>query len=155
MRITYDVATGELGVDTSMVRPNGTILVAALNRYGQTIPFVDLSFGARVTADGAVIFERTFPRAGEVWVESDQDVIWAEALRWSQDQTIEVHAWIANGPPEARVERETTQAFNVPRPPQPYPSWTWGGTDWLPPVPHPGGETAWEWDEAAQGWVEA
>ena len=34
---------------------------------------------------------------------------------------------------------------------QPYPSWTRGETEWLPPVPKP--ESADGWDEDAQAWV--
>ncbi|MDT9547751.1 MAG: hypothetical protein RI826_10520 [Chlorobium phaeovibrioides] len=40
------------------------------------------------------------------------------------------------------------------RPTQPYPSWTWGGTGWAPPVPHPDGDSFYQWDENNQSWVE-
>lgn len=36
-------------------------------------------------------------------------------------------------------------------PAQPYPSWTRGETEWLPPVPRP--ESADDWDEDAQAWI--
>jgi hypothetical protein len=153
MILTYDMATGQLEVDTSGVRPHGTNIEARLRRYGQVIPFDGLSFGAVVTADGTEIFRRAFPRANEVWRQTDQDLLWAGGLRWSPDQAIEVHAWIANGSAGARVERETTQAFNVPRPAQPWPSWTWGGTAWQAPVPHPDDGGTYDWDEAGQVWV--
>ena len=39
------------------------------------------------------------------------------------------------------------------RPPQPYPSWTWNN-GWQPPVPYPDDDGFYEWDEAAQEWIE-
>lgn len=39
-------------------------------------------------------------------------------------------------------------------PPQPYPSWTWDGESWQPPVPMPTDPGAWSWDEDAQEWVD-
>ena len=38
------------------------------------------------------------------------------------------------------------------RPVQPFPSWTWTGTEWAAPVDMPAG-SPWEWDEAAGEWV--
>ena len=153
MIFTYDMATQALTVDTSRVRPNGTNIEARLKLYGQTVQFIDLHFGAVVTADGVEVYRRELPRPGEVWINSDQELIWADALRWSPDQAIEVHAWISNGPEDARLHVETTQQFNVPRPAQPYPSWTWGGTAWVAPLAYPTDGGEYEWNEAGQAWV--
>lgn len=40
------------------------------------------------------------------------------------------------------------------RSPQPFPSWVWNGTRWDAPMPFPTAPGAWEWDEAAQEWVD-
>ena len=37
------------------------------------------------------------------------------------------------------------------RPPAPYPSWTWDGQAWQPPIPRPEGD--WTWDEPTLSWV--
>lgn len=39
------------------------------------------------------------------------------------------------------------------RPPQPYPSWTWDGTGWQPPIPIPDDGQFYMWDEDGQAWV--
>ena len=41
---------------------------------------------------------------------------------------------------------------NVWQSPQPFPSWSWTGTDWEAPVPKPEGEDFF-WDEDAQEWI--
>lgn len=42
------------------------------------------------------------------------------------------------------------------RPPAPYDSWTWDGTDYQPPVPMPDPVEGycWSWDEDVQEWVQ-
>ena len=39
------------------------------------------------------------------------------------------------------------------RPPQPFESWTWGGTDWTPPKAAPTDPGRWVWDESIGDWV--
>lgn len=39
------------------------------------------------------------------------------------------------------------------RPPQPYPSWSWDGTGWQPPIPMPDDDGFYSWDENAQEWT--
>lgn len=43
--------------------------------------------------------------------------------------------------------------FTVPRPAQPFPSWTWQDGGWNAPVPYPDGDVPHVWDEDAQGWA--
>lgn len=38
-------------------------------------------------------------------------------------------------------------------PPQPFPSWTWDGDEWIAPVPMPEDGGEYWWDEDAQAWV--
>lgn len=148
MRITYDVVTKAFDVQIPNLNPVGAVLVAALHRHNRKITFVDLSFGATVTADGVVIYERVFPRAGEKWIETDQDVLWSELVRWSPDHVIEVHAWIEN----AGERHDAVETFTVPRPPRPYPSWHWDGSAWQAPLPYPDDGVDYQWNEAGQEW---
>ena len=38
--------------------------------------------------------------------------------------------------------------------PKPFPSWTWGGTEWIPPVPYPQDNKEYIWNEETVGWDE-
>jgi hypothetical protein len=38
-------------------------------------------------------------------------------------------------------------------PPQPFPSWTRGEGEWLPPVPYPTDGQMYSWDEASGQWI--
>jgi hypothetical protein len=55
-------------------------------------------------------------------------------------------------------QEEVTESltFTTPKPPQPYPSWTWEDYDWNPPVPYPEDDTMlYIWDEEGQQWTPA
>lgn len=66
------------------------------------------------------------------------------------EYTFEV--WMQNG-----TERfEKTFTFTSPRPPKPYESWSWNGTEWTAPIPEPTNKkgAAFAWSERMQKWVE-
>jgi hypothetical protein len=46
------------------------------------------------------------------------------------------------------------RSLTVPRPPRPYPSWTWDGSRWIAPVAYPEDGGLYQWDEAQQAWTE-
>lgn len=64
------------------------------------------------------------------------------------DDEILLSLWAENA--GVRVENEKT--WTVPRPPQPYPSWTWENGAWTAPVPYPAGGF-YDWDEETQSWA--
>jgi len=46
--------------------------------------------------------------------------------------------------------------FTTPKPPQPYPSWTWENYDWIPPIAYPQDDSImYIWDEENQQWIPA
>ena len=65
------------------------------------------------------------------------------------DDVVTLSLWAEND--GHRVFGETT--FTIPRPPQPYPSWTWDN-GWNPPVAYPKDGKRYNWDEATTSWVE-
>jgi hypothetical protein len=66
------------------------------------------------------------------------------------DDEITLDVWAENA--GVRVEGETT--WTVPRPAQPFGSWTWTDGAWTAPKPYPEGDGWYEWDEDAEAWVE-
>jgi len=70
-------------------------------------------------------------------------------VRWRPDEVITLEVWITN----AGITRTAQHSLTVPRPPQPYPSWTWNGVRHVPPFPPPDDGRDHDWDEAGQDWV--
>jgi hypothetical protein len=71
---------------------------------------------------------------------------------------VDYSAWLdamAAAHDEVRVVAEAGIGWTVEveglRPPSPYPSWVWDGSEWVAPVPMPEGPHS--WDEDAGAWV--
>lgn len=149
MRISFDVLTRQLSFDASDAQPWGGNLEAHIERYGQRLDIRGLSFGVTVTSDGAEILSGTWPPAGVKFSRTDQDVLLTERLIWNSDEAIVINAWLNI----AGEEHTATWTLTAPRPAQPYPSWTWNDTAWVPPVAYPGDGGEYTWDETGQQWV--
>lgn len=146
--ILYDTATRALSIDPAQAKPWGADVAAVLDRHGQTIDLTGVSFGVTVTVNGQQTNSHAWPAPGVVYRSTDQDVLTSVRVRWQADDSITVAAWLES--PLGRVEASET--FTAPRPPQPYPSWTWQNGAWTPPTPYPDDGGEYQWNEDAQAW---
>ena len=145
MRVLFDAVQRSLTVDDTEAQPWGADIRAEIARYGQTIGLSNVQFGVTVSVNGAPTSHQ-WPESGVSYVQTDQDVVATYRALWAPDDTIKIDAWT-----DSDIGRvETTHTFTAPRPPQPFPSWTWLAGAWTPPVPHPGGDL--EWDESTLSW---
>jgi len=150
MDMIFDTATGQLSIDPSAVNSWGADLRAVLSRHGNTVNLKGVEMRLTVTADGAEVFDLSLPPAGVRYKQTDQDVIATGRVKWSPDQQVVVNAWCKTA---SGQELTATATFAAPRPLQPYPSWTWGGASWVPPVPYPVDGQAYVWNEDSQEWI--
>jgi len=150
MDMIFDTATGQLSIDHSAVNSWGADLRAVLNRHGNTVNLKGVEMRLTITADGLDVFDLSLPPAGVRYKQTDQDVLATGRVRWNPDQSIAVDAWCKTA---SGQELTATATFTAPRPAQPYPSWTWGGTSWVAPVPYPNDGQEYVWDEGTQDWV--
>lgn len=148
MKITYDVATGELDFDIQSATPTGGQFQACINRYGRRITFDHLSFGLTVFSNDIEIASFTFPPGTVRYTQSDQDMILTDQVTWEPNDNIILVAFLDN----ARQRIERTWYLTAPLPPQPYPSWTWDGGAWIAPLPYPDDGREYTWNEDAQAW---
>ena len=114
------------------------------------VEFKDLKFKYELKQDGNIKQYGVFPPAGVKYVRTDQPYIVAERLNLQTETEYELYLWAEN----AGETFEHTVTFTTPRPAQPYPSWTWDGERWNPPVPYPDDDKFYQWDEETQTWVE-
>ena len=97
------------------------------------------------------INEFKFPHAGTVSNISPSANI-GEFLEVPYNKDIVLNVWAQNN--GERFEKDFS--FKTHIPPQPYASWTWSGTAWVPPIPEPTDKkgTAYSWSEKLKKWVE-
>ena len=150
MDMIFDMATGTLTVETGAPGPFGATLRAVLERHGHTINLRGVEMQLTVTADGVEIFDLHLPPLGVKYKQTDQGILATGRVAWQPDQEIGVSAWCkTNSGHEVTAQAQ----FTVPRPDQPYPSWTWNGTAWEAPLPYPDDGGDYVWDESAGEWI--
>ena len=108
-----------------------------------------LTFGYTVTVNGDETGILTWPPSNIVIRELTPSRLFPYRLDAAPDDEVTLLVWAIN----AGVTVEDEMTFTVPRPPQPYPSWTWKDGAWTPPVPYPNGGGFYTWDEGAQNWA--
>jgi hypothetical protein len=149
MIITYDTATQAFAFDEATVRPAGANIEARIARHGRTVPLAGLQFGITITHNDGSQQTHVFPPSGVTYVQTDQDKLTSVPVRWSTGDEVTVEVWLTTDAGTVTAQHSLT----VPRPPQPYPSWTWDGSRWAAPVAYPEDGGLYQWDEAAQTWA--
>lgn len=113
------------------------------------VEFDGLTFGLTVVSNGLPVFTRAYPTAGVRYVATDQQYISNDRVSLAADDEVALMVWMEN----AGERSEASTTFVIPRPEQPYPSWTWEDGAWTPPVPYPDGDAIYSWDEEQGDWV--
>ena len=110
-----------------------------------------LAFGWTALVNGVETGSLSWPPSHILIRELTSTRVFPYRVDAAADDQVTLLVWATNA--GATVEGETT--FTVPRPPQPFPSWTWTDGRWTPPVPYPDGDAEYVWDEQSGAWVDA
>jgi len=152
LTIKYIRNTGQFEFVENGISPSYCTLVACLDTSGETLEFSDLHYGVIVKNGDTVIGEKSFPPEGIKIIKSNQHCIDTYRVKWQPDMIIDIDVWMQQS--FGRVE--DSYQLTVPRPPQPYPSWTWDDIQklWESPEPYPEDGKNYTWDEDELTWVE-
>jgi len=146
---TFDRTTQEFSCIRKDIGPYYCEFTAGLLTDGETIGFNNLSFGFIVLRGEETIFNKSYPPPGTTYIKSDQTILVVERINWKPDWELKIQIWVQTFGQSYGTELELT----VPRPIQPYPSWTWDVENWIPPTPYPE-DGKWTWDEDTLSWIE-
>jgi len=149
-KITFDPQTLELRFENNALS-GYCDFIAALDRHNESVDISGLRYGATILIDDAIVAESSFPPEGVKYVSTDQDILEVQRLSpFPADAECKVIAWVDML--QGQVKSEFN--FTVPRPTQPFTSWTWNGTTWIPPVDYPTDGISYIWDEDQNNWLE-
>jgi hypothetical protein len=113
------------------------------------VEFNNLRFGFTLQKDNIIIDSKEWPPHNIKYRRSDQQYLVVHRLVFQPDQTYDLYMWAEND----GIRAEKTHTLTIPRPAQPYPSWTWNGETWVSPVPYPQDDNYYEWNETTGTWV--
>jgi hypothetical protein len=111
--------------------------------------FKNVGFGFSASQDGAgIIYESSYPKPGEQFVESDQSYLSVDAVNPLIFNPVNLRFWVTEN---GLLVSEHLFTYTPDFPPKPYESWVWDVWSWVPPVPKPDGD--YEWNEESGAWV--
>ena len=108
-----------------------------------------LGFGWTVEVNGEETESLSWPPAHIVIRELTPSRVFPYWIAALPDDEVTLSVWAS----VAGVRTDGQMVFTIPRPKQPFPSWTWEDGAWTPPVPYPDDGEMYGWDEDAQGWT--
>jgi hypothetical protein len=146
---TFDFGTETWAFSVAPETPSPDLEIGFKHDGGPVEQFDRLAFGFTVVANGLPVLTKAYPPQGVRYVATDQTYLTNDRVNLASDDEVVVAVWAENG--GKRYEGQT--AFVIPRPQQPYPSWTWEDGAWTAPVPYPDDGNFYVWDEEAQDWA--
>lgn len=114
------------------------------------VTFKGLKFGFTLKQGEQIIDTQTYPPKGVVYLSTDQEYVVTHRLKFKPDLEYQLFLWAEND----KKSIQHTETFTTPKPLQPYPSWTWDGETWNPPIPYPQDGKDYQWDEDSLSWIE-
>lgn len=153
MRVVFDIAKKTLEVDslpTDYVK-YFDLYFSFLNNGSTSVVFNNLSFGYSLYEKERLIQSSRYPPANVRYVNSDQDFIESDRiydLDPDLDYTLDI--WVSHA---GKMFNQTFE-INMPRPVQPFNSWSWSEefNEWMPPFLPPDDGQVYNWDEKSQQW---
>ena len=146
---TDDFQTQNWTITIEDLDSNYTDLFIGFTDESPVVEFKNLQFKYQLKHNNEILQQGSYPPPNVKYLNSDQVYLVVERLNLSPETTYELYLWAEND----GNSFEKTFEFTTPRPPQPYPSWTWNGEIWEAPVPYPEGEEFYEWNEDNQEWT--
>lgn len=107
-----------------------------------------LAFGWTLLVDNKEVKSLSWPPSNIVIRELAPSRLFSYLLDAAPDDEVTLRVWATN----AAVTDENETTFTIPRPAQPFPSWSWQDGEWVPPVPYPDTGSMFEWNEDSQQW---
>ena len=147
--VSFDVASRQLVIATNEMSAYSCDLSVGIIRHGMTVPFADTSFGFSAATNGIEFVNKTWPPEGLIYVSTDQDILERIRISWIPESIVTLDFWLLT----SGQQYSTNLVVTIPRPAQPYPSWTWVDGLWTAPVSYPVDGEGYIWDEESQAWI--
>jgi len=115
------------------------------------VTFDNMSFGYSVFDKKLEMLSEQHPSNDIAYIATDQDYIHSSYVgSLAGDKTYTVNVWAENG----GEKWEDSFTFSLPKPGNPYPSWTFNEQEgmWEPPIPYPDDDEIYSWNEENQNW---
>jgi hypothetical protein len=150
VKATFDTINTTWSLSESSPNSNYIDLQINFISGAEITVFNNLRFGYSILNGNAVIKHEIFPLAGTIESVKSTPVI-NERILVQPDIEYTLDVWAE----DAGTRTGSSFTFSTPVPTQPFPSWTWNGTEWTAPIATPTdgpADAAYKWSEKQQKW---
>jgi hypothetical protein len=112
------------------------------------IVFNNLSFGFDLLEDGEVVYSEEYPLPGFRYVETDQEYLEVSTIYTKPNKKYVIKFWSYENNEMSELDYE----LKTPIQKESYPSWTFDGEVWRPPIPYPDDGNSYIWNERDKSW---
>jgi hypothetical protein len=154
LKITYYKKLNDIQVTTSDISSNycdiifnitDRVTIGDKKTSEDTNHTINLEgFSVTITEINTKFIPISFPKQGVILKSTDQFFLFSERILWNAEDVLNFKVKIGE------LEKEFT--FTVPRPEQPYPSWTWSNGKWNALVAYPEDGSRYAWNEETLTW---
>jgi hypothetical protein len=88
--------------------------------------------------------EIIYPEKDCTFISTDQFFVFSKRINWKVDDKLNITVKVG--------KLEKTFDYTVPKPKQPYKSWTWENNQWNSPTKYPDDENEYIWNEEKLNW---
>ena len=150
--VNFNLKTQQWTWDINLT-PGANTLLMGFSCDQPVTQFNNISMQFDLSVNGVLAQSGEYPPPNVKLISTDQNYVTARRGVFTPDDEITLTITVTNDD----VTYTDSQTMTVPRPSQPYPSWTWDSLDktWVAPEPYPDDGLTYTWDEAEQAWVEA
>ena len=152
LQVYFDLKTETWNIGEIDDYNNNTEIIFGVPQRDPAVPYNGLKFGFVLSKDGQQIHSVSEPPEGITYISSDQAYLKSIPIKVDINTTYDLLLWVE----ESGKRYELDYTMIVPKPTQPFPSWTWDGYGWMPPVPMPLGTNNINliWDETTLNWIQ-
>lgn len=134
-------------IENRLSHSDGATLEISVESKDEHTDIKNMQIGYRIESDTETLSSGLFPPAGVRYESVSKYPIIAEPMMLEMDKPYKCLVYLI----DQDKTYEKSINFVGPRPPRPYPSWTWQDNAWAAPIPKPDGPHL--WNEESRVWV--
>lgn len=149
IKAIYNFTNNQWSIETTNLRPDNNSIEFVFISEEEYSDLSNYQFGFILESNNEFIKSSKFPAEGVKLLQVSRNPFYVDQVSLTIDQEYKFRVYIM-GPGETSESQIT---FTGPKPPQPFPSWTWADNQWNAPKIKPPGP--YFWDEEKQNWIQA
>jgi len=153
IEIIYNLDTYDFKVNFNQTKAKTAIFFGFENNLNDdTLYFNNLSFGFTVVKDAEIIVQKSFPKSGTKFKQTNEKYLASSSVVLPYGKNILLGMWVD----ENNNLQQNTVVYKTILPTKPFDSWIWNSKDeeYVAPKSKPDDDNYYVWNEDLKQWIE-